>query len=75
VGQAAMLRDADGRPLRHGPPRGYSSVRMLRPAGTVERTANSWRVHCIDGYVDIEPAPRVTLVQRLVRRLARATKT
>jgi len=69
VGQAAMLRDANGRPLHHGQPRGYSSVRVLRPAGTVERTSNGWRVHCIDGYVDIEPEPRATLVQRLVRQL------
>jgi methionyl-tRNA formyltransferase len=69
-----FVRAGDGAPLLHGPvlrhapePRGA--------AGTVERVAGAWRLHCRDGYVEVGragrwPALRVRLAGRTARVLA-----
>ena len=68
VGQAALLRDANGVAIDHGPARAFTVAKSDQPPGTIERNGFGWRVHCIDGYVDVDFAPRTTLLRRMLRR-------
>ena len=49
-------RDARGRLVRHGPPRGYRLETPSRAPGSVERVPGGLRLACRDGFVDLEAA-------------------
>jgi methionyl-tRNA formyltransferase len=53
--RARLLFDTTGRPLRHGPARGFALESHGRRPGVIEPTADGWRVYCADGWVDVEP--------------------
>jgi methionyl-tRNA formyltransferase len=69
VGKAALLRDANGAPIDHGPARAFTVAKTDKPPGMIQRNGSGWRVYCVDGYVDVDFAPRTTLLRRILRRL------
>lgn len=59
-----LLRDASGKLLLHGPVVRFATERVEAP-GTIERVRTGFRLHCADGWVDVERAP---LRERLAYR-------
>jgi methionyl-tRNA formyltransferase len=61
-GRLRLLADAAGRPVPHGPARGFTLQAPARSPGTLERVAGGWRAYCRDGTVELAPAaPRTRL--------------
>jgi folate-dependent phosphoribosylglycinamide formyltransferase PurN len=61
-GRLRLLSDAAGRPVPHGPARGFTLEVPARSPGTIERVAGGWRAYCRDGTVELDPAaPRTRL--------------
>ena len=59
VGSAELLRDERGKPLPHGIARGYIERKHDRAPGTIERSRDGIRVFCRNGFVDVDPPPRL----------------
>ena len=62
----ACVSDAEGRRLLHGPVRAWSAGARAAP-GTVERLAESWRLHCRDGFVEVEPPGKAARLLHALR--------
>jgi methionyl-tRNA formyltransferase len=65
-----LLRDEQGQVLIHGTVQRRGSA-PSRPAGTIERAAGGYRLHCIDGWLEVRSAPLRTRLRYLLRRLIR----
>lgn len=57
--------DERGRLLRHGRVLAWAAE-TLRPPATVERRGRGWRLHCRNGYVDVEAAPAAARLRGLL---------
>jgi methionyl-tRNA formyltransferase len=70
VGALAVLVDARGRPVPHGPARGYRLEPAAGTLGVMERAGSGWRLRCRDGVVELDGLSPATRVLWLARRLA-----
>jgi len=69
-GRGALLPDANGRLVPHGPVRAFFLEPQAGEPGTIERVAGGWRLRCRDGYVELAGATVATRAWWAARRLA-----